>query len=55
MYRVVTGACAAGVRLFLETKGIETKSYTVKEMLELTEGQYGHSSFKEYVGNLATA
>jgi hypothetical protein len=55
MYRVVTGACAAGVRLFLETKGIETKSYTVKEMLELTENQYGHSSFKEYVDKLATA
>jgi hypothetical protein len=46
-YRVVTGACEAGVRHFLST--IKTKkSYTIKEVIDLTKGQFGHQDFKEF-------
>jgi hypothetical protein len=42
MYRVVTGACAAGVKQFVESKNIERKNYTLAEVLEKTKGSYGY-------------
>ena len=49
-YRVITGACAMGTRLFCETiLGDKKKEkYTVAEVIELTKGQYGAESFKEF-------
>ena len=40
MYRVITGACEGGTRQFVETHEIPSKM-TVKELIELTKGQYG--------------
>ena len=49
-YRVITGACAMGTRHFCETiLGDKKKEkYTVAEVIELTKGQYGADSFKEF-------
>ena len=43
-YRVMTGACAFGVKNFIESNNIERRSYTVHEILKITKGQYGSSS-----------
>jgi len=49
-YRAVTGACSLGVKNFVESKGLYTdKSYTVGEMLELVEGEYGEEKFREFL------
>lgn len=43
MYRVITGACAFGVKNFVETSLDEVKQrYKVSEIISLTEGRYGH-------------
>ena len=49
-YRTITGACAFGTRHFCETiLGDKKKNkYTVAEVIELTKGQYGAESFKEF-------
>ena len=41
LYRIVTGACAFGVKQFIESHDIEHKPYTVAEIIEKTKGQYG--------------
>ena len=43
-YRVMTGACAFGVKNFIESNNIERRSYTVHEILKITKGQYGSDS-----------
>jgi len=49
-YRAVTRACSLGVKNFVESKGLSTdKSYTVGEMLELVEGEYGGDRFNEFL------
>ena len=46
-YRVITGACAQGVSFFLaETKC--PKELTVGYAVELTQGRYGHDSFRNF-------
>ena len=47
-YRVITGACAAGTRGFCETLGKMKSKYSIREIIELTKGQYGHESFTEF-------
>ena len=50
IYRAVTGACAAGVRMFVESKNIDlTKSYKAKAVSKLVVGQYGADKFSEKV------
>ena len=46
-YRVITGACSFGTRDFIENclKEKAKKSYTIKEICELTKGQFGNRSF----------
>ena len=45
-YRVVTGACAAGTKMFVESLGGKVQErYTIAEMIEVTKGQYGHDRF----------
>ena len=43
-YRVMTGACAFGVKNFIESNNIERRSYTVSEIVNITKGQYGSDS-----------
>ena len=50
-YRVITGACSAGTRGFVERVLPESEKrdrYTIAEVVELTKGQYGHETFKEF-------
>ena len=49
-YRVITGACSFGTRDFIENRlgGNRKDSYTISEIIELTEGEYGNEVFKEF-------
>ena len=45
-YRVITGACEAGTKGFVQSLGDKVKDhYTIAEMIEVTKGQYGNSTF----------
>ena len=60
MYRVITGACEAGTRNFVENvlpgrlcNGVtpaaaKKKKYTIQEIVTATQGQYGSDTFKEF-------
>ena len=48
-YRVITGACSAGTRQFCEKiLTVKKDKYTIKEIIELTRGQYGSEIFKYF-------
>lgn len=43
MYRVITGSCESGTRYFVEQNKDKIKeSYTIREVIELTKGQYNN-------------
>lgn len=46
-YRVITGACEAGVRSFISTRNIPEK-FTVAEAVELTRGAFGNETFAAF-------
>jgi len=49
MYRIITGACKQGSEQFVNSLGDKLKErYTIREMLELTKGQYGAAQFAEF-------
>ena len=48
MYRVITGACRAGTEAFVESLGELKEKYTIREMLEITRGQYNSERFAEF-------
>lgn len=48
MYRIITGACRAGSKAFVDSLGELKKKYTISEMLEITKGQYGSERFAEF-------
>ena len=48
-YRVITGACSFGVKDFVESNSIKAKKYKVSEVLKLTDGKYGNTTFKEFI------
>ena len=50
MYRVITGACQAGTNAFVESLGKLKEKYTIAEMIDLTRGQYGSTTFKDFWG-----
>ena len=49
-YRVITGACSFGTRDFIENRLGKNKKdvYTIKEIIDLTEGEYGNKVFKDF-------
>jgi len=47
-YRVITGACEAGVKMFLESKDISDDKMSVQEAITLTKNQHGHESFNNF-------
>lgn len=51
MYRCITGACEYGAKNFVESQKTRKKKFTVKEIINLTKGQYGHSEFKDFFNN----
>ena len=48
MYRIITGACRAGTEAFLSTIKEFKDTYTVAEIIALTDGQYGADAFREF-------
>jgi len=47
-YRVITGACEAGVRGFVERHGKLNAKYTIQEVIDITKGQYGNREYAEF-------
>ena len=51
MYRIITGACRAGTEAFVNSLGELKEKYTIREMLEITKGQYNSERFAEFFEN----
>ena len=47
-YRVVTGECAAGTRQFVQSLASVKDAYSIREICDLTKGQYGAETFREF-------
>ena len=49
-YRVITGACQFGTKSYLEHRlpKPNKEKYTIREMIELTKGEYGGKEFREF-------
>ena len=49
-YRTITGACAAGTRNYIENRlpKPHKEKYTIREMIELTKGEYQAETFKNF-------
>jgi len=47
-YRVITGACEAGARGFMVASGEKKRKYTIKEIIEVTKGQYGNKEYSSF-------
>ena len=51
MYRIITGACRAGTEQFAQSLGDKLQgTYTVREMIRVTKGQYNAEKFAEFFG-----
>ncbi len=48
MYRVITGACEAGTKYFVSNLPEVKKEYSIREIIELTKGQYGNETLREF-------
>ena len=48
MYRVITGACEAGTESFVNSLKDLKDKYTVREVIEMTDGQYGAKQFRAF-------
>ena len=48
MYRIITGACKAGTEHFVNGIQHVKKKYTVRELIDITEGQYRSDVFKSF-------
>jgi hypothetical protein len=48
MYRAITGACQEGVSHFLSTLGDTPETITVRRIIQITKGQYGHEQFAKF-------
>ena len=49
MYRIITGACRAGTEHFAQSLGDKLQeTYTVREMIKVTKGQYNAEKFAEF-------
>ena len=49
-YRVITGACAAGTRDYVENRlpKPHKEKYTIREIIDITNGEYGSNALKEF-------
>ncbi len=48
MYRVITGACRQGTQIFVDSIKNLKETYTIREAIELTRGQYNWQAFAEF-------
>jgi hypothetical protein len=49
-YRTITGACSAGTRNFIENSlpTPHKDKYSIREIIELTTGEYGGKAFAKF-------
>lgn len=47
MYRTITGACEFGTKKFCSNIKLK-KEYSIKEIIDITKGQYGNETFKNF-------
>ena len=48
-YRVITGACSTGTKMFVEKRLKQKKEkYTVSEIIETTKGEYNSAEFEKF-------
>jgi len=52
-YRLITGACAMGVKMFLEEKNITETVLPLDVVLNITKGHYGSGRMNEIFGGVA--
>ena len=51
-YRVISGACATGTKMFVKgNPDVKKEKYTIAEMIKITKEQYGGNSFEEFFNN----
>lgn len=48
MYRIITGACKLGTENFIKTVREIKDKYTVRELIDITKGQYRSEVFKRF-------
>jgi hypothetical protein len=50
VYRVITGACNAGTRDFVENYlgNDKAESYTIEDIIQLTKGRFGNQTFADF-------
>jgi len=48
MYRIITGACQAGTERFVNSLKQRKATYTVREAIKLTDGQYNSKIFQNF-------
>lgn len=48
MYRIITGACEQGTNAFVNSLGKLKKKYTIREAIDITEGQYNAEKFSDF-------
>ena len=48
MYRIITGACRQGTESFVGSLGKLKKEYSIREIIELTNGQYRSDVFRRF-------
>jgi hypothetical protein len=49
-YRAITGACEFGVKSFVTEVG-KKKTYKISEIIEITNGRFGHNDFVRFFDN----
>ena len=48
MYRIITGACKLGTENFVKNQRELKDKYTIRELIDITEGQYRSDVFKRF-------
>ena len=55
MYRVITGACAAGTQQFIDGMTEIKERYTIGEIIEMTKNAYGGEIFERFFEGVKNA
>ena len=48
IYRTITGACGFGCKDFIKSNKVKKQDYSIQEIIDLTQNQYGSNKFKEF-------
>ena len=51
-YMTITGACNTGTKYFIDNLDKVKTKYSIKEIIDLTEGQFGNREFQNFFNNL---